>query len=203
MTPVTPLHPSSKRFYLSKGRVQPILLALVELQQRTDLSGKFARKLSRIRRVLAPVDEGIVVEVQVIEGRFTRRDAEGKALPVFQKNAAGQVVFEKDGEGRDTDVPVVLANQFHITDLAAYNAEMLELHAERVTVDCESFAESEFDAFKAVRGVVIDALMDLGEDSEFTKIPAIEALIADSSESSSSLSAPTGAEGSEEGRTAP
>lgn len=203
MTPVTPLHPSSKRFYLPKGRVQPILLALIELQQRTDLSGKFARKLSRIRRALVPVDEGVVAEIQTVEGRFMRKDAAGKIMPVFQLNALGQVVFEKDAEGKDTDTPVVLADKFHITDRAAYNAEMLEIHTERVTVDCESFAEAEFDAFKAVRGDVIDALMDLGEDSEFTKIPAIEALIADSSESSSSLSAPTGAEGSEEGRTAP
>jgi hypothetical protein len=152
MTPVTPLHPSSKRFYLSKGRVQPILLALVELQQRTDLSGKFARKLSRIRRVLAPVDEGIVVEVQVIEGRFTRRMQRVRSLPVFQKNAPARSSSKRTARA---ETPM---------SLWSWRTSSTSRIAPPTTRRCSSCTpsaslstarasrQSEFDAFKAVRG---------------------------------------------------
>lgn len=172
MTASPTVSPSTKRFYLPKGRVQPIVGAIAELQKRTDLSGKFARKLARIRRRLTAIEEDVVAEVKVVQDRFTKRDADGNALPVFQRNALGQLVFEKDGDGNDTDVPVIVPGRVHLTDVDAYQVEISEFEAERLTFDCESFSEGEFDSFKAVRGDVIDALMDLAEDSDFTKEPA-------------------------------
>jgi hypothetical protein len=167
--------PSTKTFHLPKGRVQPILGALGELQKRTDLSGKFARKLARIRRKLSSVEGDVVAEANVIQDRFTKRDAGDRPLPVFQRNALGQVVFEKDGDGKDTDVPQVEPGRVHLTDVAGYQKEMAEFEGERITFDCETLSESEFDSFKAVRGDVIDALMDLAEDSEFTSGPEASA----------------------------
>jgi hypothetical protein len=167
--------PSTKTFHLPKGRVQPILGALAELQKRTDLSGKFARKLARIRRKLSSVEGDVVAEANVIQDRFTKRDAEGKPLPVFQRNALGQVVFETDGDGKDTDIPQVEPGKVHLTDVAGYQKEMAEFEGERITSIAKPLSESEFDTFKAVRGDVIDALMDLGEDSEFCTEPEASA----------------------------
>lgn len=161
--------PSTKRFIVPKGRVLAIVRALAELQQRTDLSGKFARKLARMRRTLAPIEAGVVEENQITQERHKRKLADGTVVPVFQFNEAGQLVFEKDAQGADTESPVVIPNRFHIVDQAAYDRDMRELAAETIAVECESFTESEFDGFKAIRGDIIDALADLAEDSEFAQ----------------------------------
>jgi hypothetical protein len=167
--------PSTKTFHLPKGRVQPILGALGELQKRTDLSGKFARKLARIRRKLSSSRRRCCCRGERDSGPLHEARCGGQPLPVFQRNALGQVVFEKDGDGKDTDIPQVEPGRVHLTDVAGYQKEMAEFEGERITFDCETLSESEFDTFKAVRGDVIDALMDLAEDSEFCTEPEASA----------------------------
>lgn len=159
------------RFFLPKERIQPILTSIVAFQQRDDLSGKFARKLARQRRRLAPIEEIIVDETTVIQERHKRRDAEGNVIPVLLLNAAHQVVFEKDPLGRETETPSIVPGRFHPIDQSAYDKEIKEFGAEVVTVEVEPFTEEELDAFKKVRGTLIDDLIDLLEASPYTRAP--------------------------------
>lgn len=194
--------PSTKRFYLPKGRVTPVLAGIMKLQARTDLSGKFARKVGRIRRKLSAIEETVVGEITDLQEQHKQRGTDGAPLPVFKQNALGQVVFKKDGSGKDTDEPEILHSQFHPVDQEKYNRELNEANEERIAVDCESFSDQELDAFKAIEGTIIDAMQDLSDsESEYLTPPA--AVTSDESTEAESIEEPVVSADPTEDRSAP
>lgn len=167
--------PDTAAFYIPKGRVRVMLLACIAMQKRDDLSGKFAKKLGRIRRALTTADEEVVAQQNDVLEAFTLK-ADGKPVPVYAETEDGKPIFGKDDKGNDTDVRVVVPGRFQLTDQKAYGEALKELAKEVVVVRCPAFrsagdAVPELELFKAVRGEIIDALQDLEEDSPLTKSP--------------------------------
>lgn len=225
--PASSIHsiaPDTKHFFFPKGRVRVILIAIIGLQKRDDLSGKFAKKLGRMRRAFTEVDEALVAEQNETLERFTKKGDDDKPLPFYATTEDGNPIFKKDDKGNDTEERIPIPNRFQLTDAKAYQQELKEMARELVTVECSSFLAlegvPELDLFKAVNGEIIDALQDLEEGSESTlsvedRVAALRAQMARSERAIAELGAPLASrpelvtespvadESSDEGRSAP
>lgn len=170
---IATIAPDTETFFVPKGRVRVLLLAIIALQKRDDLSGKFAKKLRRMRRAMAAADEEIVEEQNDTLEAFTVKDAEGNPVPVYAETEDGKPVFKKDDKGHDTEERIAVPNRFQLTDAKQYQEVLKAMSKEIVAVECSSFRATgegvpELELFKAVRGEIIDALADLEEGSEVT-----------------------------------
>jgi hypothetical protein len=167
----------STTFYLKKSYVRPIAQAVSDLQQRTDLSGKFARKVGRVRRAITKADEEIQAQRQDLVLAHAEKHPEGhadagKPTPVYATGPAGEPMFKKDKAGNDTDERIIVPEQYNVADPGAFQVDFKAMLDEVMTLECPCFKEDELNSFKGISGKIIDALMYLEEGAETTIAPA-------------------------------
>jgi hypothetical protein len=199
------VRPDQTTFFLEKGRVRPILLAIFALQKRDDLSGKFAKKLGIIRRAIAHADEEVVAQRQDLLEVHAEKDDLGKFLPVYAEHPDGRPIFVKDDKGNDTEERMIVPDQYRLKDRKAYEQAIKDLVKEIIVVECPCFHTKdgvpELELFKSVKGEVIDLLLDLEEGADTTKAPL--ALVASDEPDEPQTSAPAAEEVAAEDRSAP
>lgn len=196
-----------RTFYVRKKNVRPMLHALTGtqpnnyqpqgapgLQDRTDLSGKFARRLAGIRRALTAADAQVIEERKDLTFRHASKFPEfekdgvtphpkaGQPTPVYAINPQdGSPVFKKDHAGNDTEERIVLADNYNLADQQAFEKEFKALLDEFIVVQCVGFTDDDFNAFKPAPGQnspigkIVDALSDLIRDGETEATPAEQA----------------------------
>lgn len=168
--------PDLVTFYLPKERILSLGQAIAALQQRDDLSGKFARKTSYQRRhVLAAVEELNEDRLEMVKRhaeKFPVGHAKaGEFTPVYAQKNDGSPLFKTDANGNDTDERVVVQDQYNLVDVAAFNAEWKESMKEVVAIALPAMKVGELEAFSKIRGQIMDALVDIEEGAETTKKP--------------------------------
>lgn len=182
----TPQPLSTTVFYIPKGRLATLMGGVQRMQQREDISGKFARKLGRQRRALLKALEDAQAEQDDLLDRHKERYPAGHALkgevvPVYLEEN-GKPVFKKDDAGNDTEERITVPNSHRLIDPAAYERDMREFLREVTVVECPAFLVAdptgrdqnfvpELDVYKAVHGAAFDACMDLEEDAPTTVAP--------------------------------
>jgi hypothetical protein len=181
-------HPSTQRpdeetFYLPKERVLALGQAIPALQARDDLSGKFARKVTyQRRRVLAAVEELNEERLEHVKRhaeRFPKFEKDGvtphpkagEFTPVYAQKPDGSALFKTDANGNDTDERLVIPEQYNIVDVGAFQREWKEALREVVAIKLPPFKVGELEAFKQIRGNVMDSLVDIEEGSEYQTKP--------------------------------
>lgn len=173
----TPTPPAdTTRFYLKKMQVRPALQAVMELQKREDISGKFARKVGRVRRALTKADEEINQQRQDLVVAHAEKypaghEKAGQPTPVYATDPQGNPMFKKDEAGNDTDERVVVHDQYNVADPGAFSRDFKELLDEVIVVECPCFKTDEINGFKSVRGDIVDKIMDLEEGADTTIRP--------------------------------
>ena len=176
-TTATPALPAdTTTFYLKKAYVRPIAQAINQLQARTDLSGKFARKVGRVRRMIAKADDEIQEQRKDLSIAHAEKYPEGHAeagqpTPVYQVGPQGEAIFKKDKAGNDTSERVTLPDQLNIADPVAFQTDYKAMLDELIVVTCPCFTEDEFNFFKGISGHIVDPLMYLEEGCETTIEP--------------------------------
>lgn len=198
------------KFFVRKKSIRPMLHALTGtqpnpyqpqgapgLQDRTDLSGKFSRRLAGIRRALSRADDDVVEERK----DMTRRHAEvfpdmmedgttphpkaGQPTPVYATEPDGVTpLFKRDRAGNPTDERIVNPDQYNLADPKAFEVAFKDLLDEFTVVECVGFTEDDFNAFRSTPGQgsplgkIVDALSDLvrGEPTEATPEEQAKAL---------------------------
>lgn len=198
---------SPVKFFVRKKSVRPMLHALTGtqpnpyqphgspgMQDRTDLSGKFASRLAGIRRALTRADEDVIEERRALTLRHAERFPEfesdgvtphpqaGKPTPVYAMAADGVTpLFKKDKAGNDTEERQVMHDQYNLVDPDAFEREFKSLLNEFTVVDCIGFTQDDFNAFKSSPqqnsplGKIIDMLSDLVRDGETEATPEEQA----------------------------
>lgn len=164
------------RFYLKKSYVRPIAQAISDLQQRTDLSGKFARKVGRVRRAVTKADEEIQSQRQDLVLAHAEKYPEGhpeagQPTPVYATDQNGQPIFKKDKAGNDLDERVVVPDQYNVADPGEFQRDFKAMLEEIIVVECPCFKEDEFNSFKGISGKIVDPLMYLEEGADTTIAP--------------------------------
>lgn len=207
---VQPITLAPVKFFVRKKTVRPMLHALTGtqpnqfqpggapgLQDRTDLSGKFSRRLGAIRRALSAADASIIEDRKDLTLRhaekFPALDKDGNAhpkagqpTPVYALDGMGNPVFKKDAAGNDTDERIVSSDQYNVADPIAFEKEFKAMLEEFIVIECVGFTEDDFNAFKVTPGQnspigkIIDPLIDLerGGDTEATPEQQADALDA-------------------------
>lgn len=186
--PATAPHPSTVRpdvlvFYLPKDRILALGQAIPALQQRDDLSGKFARKVTYQRRAVLAAVEALNDErqsfVKAHAERFPKFEKDGTTphpkagdfTPVYATKPDGSPLYKTDANGNDTDERVVIPDQYNIVDVAAFQKEWKEALREVVAITLPPFKIGELEAFKQIRGNVMDSLVDIEEGSDYLAKP--------------------------------
>ncbi len=204
---VQPITLSPVKFFVRKKAVRPMLHALTGtqpnpyqpqgapgLQDRTDISGKFARRLASIRRALSAADTEIIDDRKALTlqhaAKFPDLEADGvtphsqagQPTPVYAVDQqTGAPIFKKDKAGNDTDERVVMLEQYNLADPAAFERDFKAMLDEFIVVECVGFTEDDFNAFKVAPGQnspigkIIDPLVDLVRDGETEATPAEQA----------------------------
>lgn len=204
--------PDLATFYLKKGKLPNLLNCVARLQQRDDLSGKFARKVALIRRPLAALVDDLNEERQALVKAHAEKypaghDKAGEFKPVYmEEQGTGKPVFKKDENGNDTDERVVIPDQYALKDPELFTKDVRAMLEEYVAFTCPAFKLSELESFKNIRGEVMDALLDIEEGADstakpegFSERPALE-LVKDEPKDEPAAPAAVEAEGD---RTAP
>jgi hypothetical protein len=162
------------KFFLRKKSVRPALHALTGtqpnhlqpqgsagLQDRTDLSGKFSRRLAGIRRALQRADDDVIEERKDLTKRHgekfpdfladgvTPHPKAGEYTPVYATDNFGAPIFKKDAAGNDTEERVVLHDNYNLKDPNAFEKEFKAMLNEFIVVECVGFTEDDFNAFKS------------------------------------------------------
>lgn len=174
-----------RRFYIKKGRLAVLLNGVQMMQKREDISGKFARKLTQVCRVLRMTVESVMEEEKALQelhkDKFPEGHAEaGKVKPVYATDNDGNPLFKMDASGNKTDEREIIPGQFSFADPVAYQTDRLEMLKEFVVVDIPCFRTTpdnkeddkfvpELDRFGKVSGVAFDACAEFEEGS-----PALE-----------------------------
>lgn len=171
------IRPDLTTFYLPKGRIHKLGEAIVRLQQRDDLSGKFARKVAIQRRAVTAALEAIQEErLALVKANAERYPAghekAGDFTPVYATGPDGQRLKKKDDAGNDTDEFIPIPDQFNLKDTGAFNAEVKELMEEVQAITLPHMKIGELEAFKSIRGDIMDALLEIEEGSTNTERPA-------------------------------
>jgi hypothetical protein len=202
---VQPITLAPVKFFVRKKTVRPMLHALTGtqpnqfqpggapgLQDRTDLSGKFSRRLGAIRRALSAADASIIEDRKDLTLRhaekFPALDKDGNAhpkagqpTPVYALDGMGNPVFKKDAAGNDTDERIVSPDQYNVADPIAFEREFKAMLEEFIVVECVGFTEDDFNAFKVTPGQnspigkIIDPLIDLERGGETEATPEEQA----------------------------
>ncbi len=203
---VTPITLAPTKFFVPKRTVRPMLHALTGtqpnpyqpqgapgLQDRTDLSGKFSRRLGAIRRALTAADASVIEDRKELTLRhaevFPALDKDGqphpkagKPTPVYATHPqTGAPIFKKDDAGNDTDERIVNADQYNLADPNAFEKEFKAMLEEFIVIECVGFTENDFNAFTAAPGQnspigkLIDPLMDLERDGPTDATPEQQA----------------------------
>lgn len=199
-------------FFVRKKAVRPMVHALtgtqpnpyqpngaLGLQDRTDLSGKFSRRLGAIRRALAKGDNDVIEDRKELTARHAERfpDFEadgvtphpraGEPTPVYATDPqTGAPLFKKDKAGNDTDERIIVPDQYNLADPMAFDREFKAMLEEFIAIECVGFTEDDFNGLRATPnqvvplGKVIDPLSDLlrGEETEATPAEQAAALRA-------------------------
>jgi hypothetical protein len=219
--PAVPTPPKdTTKFYHKKSAITPILTAIGQLKEREDTTGKFARKVGRIRRAHTVAYEEIQHQRQdlVIENavRYSAdhpdEDKRGKPTPVYLTGERGEPVFKLAEDGSPTEERVIVPDQYNIKDPMAYQKAMKEFMDEIIVVECPAFlmpasmggslneekAVPELERFQKIAGKIIDPLLDLEEGSAATIPPSSGEplqLVKDEPEQESPIAPPAVTEG--------
>jgi hypothetical protein len=172
------------RFFVRKGAVESMLMAIAALQERPDTSGKFTRKVGQNRRALSSVMDSIREERRDLVKKHAEtypdgHDKAGEPTPVYLTDQnTREPVFKKDAAGNDTEERIVVPDQYNLGDPMAFQKDLTELGREWCVVECPGFKPSDFEAFKGIAGKITDPLMDLeiGSDSAATFAERAKAL---------------------------
>lgn len=199
------------KFFVRKKAVRPMLHALTGtqpnpyqpngapgLQDRTDISGKFARRLGGIRRALAAADTEIIEERKTLtmkhaemfpdflEDGVTPHPKAGQSTPVYATEADGRTpAYKKDAAGNDTEERLTLHDQYNLRDPHLFEREFKAMLEEFIVVECAGFTEDDWNQFsKAPQqnspiGKIIDALIDVTRDSGTDATPEEQAAALD------------------------
>lgn len=215
------IRPDLATFYLAKERLAPLNQALARLMQREDLSGKFARKVALQRRGIREASESLDEErlelikrhaerfPKFLEDGVTPHPKAGEFKPVYQMQqnpTTGEQtpVYKKDAAGNDTDERVIIPDQYDLVDPVAFTKDWKDALKEIIAVTLPAMKLAELEAFKNIRGDVMDALLDIEEGAPTTVKPTdfktLE-LVPDKKEEEPPTSEKPPAEG--ESRTAP
>jgi hypothetical protein len=204
---------STTKFYFRKKQIAGLLGNIMALQQRDDLSGKFARKVGRVRRALAAAHESIGLERKDLVQRNAEKFPEGhekagEYTPVYATGPDGVTpIFRKDPNGNDTTERIPVPDQFNVADPRKFDDELKELMEEYLVVECPAFPIAETEAFVKIKGSISDALLDLEEDAETTKVPdgfkPALALVEDEDDAPAPAAPAVEDKSEESGRTAP
>jgi hypothetical protein len=179
-----------RKFYIKTGRIQVDLAGVQSMQQRDDISGKFARKCSQIARVLRQKLEELMEDEKALQEKHKRKFPEGhpragEVEPVYAiDEKTGDPVFKKDSAGNDTQEREIVQGAFSYVDPIKYQQERLEMLKEYVVVEVPCFLVvdpdnkddkfvPELDRFGKVKGTAWDACADF-EDGAPTMTPPAE-----------------------------
>lgn len=181
-TPREPVRPQpplgSTVFYVRKGAIWPLLQGLAQMQGRPDLSGKFARKLGRIRRAVHPIHEAVQEERKSLVMSLAKRYPEGHAkagelIPVYQIGPDSLPIFRKDPEtGEPTTEKEVVLGEYHEKEYGAFGRAWAVEMAKVVTFECPALTVEDLDQFEKIGGQIVDALLEVEEDGPTTRAPS-------------------------------
>lgn len=188
-----------QKFYIQKKWIQPMLVAMqgspgnppysaatAGLKDRSDVSGKFARKVGQNRRALEKAFEMIgderqalvkhhaekFPELEIVDGVERPHPQAGNTTPVYQTDQQGRPMFKKDKAGNDTDERVSLPDQYNLADPVAFQRDLKQMMEEWTVIECPGFTSDDFNSFKTIEPRIIDPLMDLEVDAPTTASPA-------------------------------
>lgn len=174
------------KFYVTKRAIRPMLIAIQGappspfqpqgvpgLQDRDDLSGRFARKVGQNRRALAKADEIIVEERKdLVELHAEKYPADhelaGQPTPVYSIKDDGSPVFKRDAAGNETTERMVRQGEFNVADPDAFRRDFEAMLDEIIVVECPGFTVDDFNKFKSIAPRIVDPLMDLEVDGPTT-----------------------------------
>ncbi len=175
-------------FYVKKGRVSNLLGGIQAMQKRDDITGKFARKLTQIARVLRTTVEALMEEEKALQELHKDKFPEGhpqagEVKPVYAVDNDGKSIFKKDASNNDTEEREIVPGSFNFKDPVAYQKDRLEMLKEYVVIECPCFRVTdpdgkddkfvpELDRFGKVNGAAWDACADFEEGSPATTRPA-------------------------------
>lgn len=176
-------------FYLPKSEVIACLQAVKIIQQHK-ITGKGARKLGRIRRVLHKANEELQEQFMDLAKAHAEKNPEGHekageptvVYEMKQDKETGEMVpvYKKDQYGQDTAERSIIHGQYNLINVMDYQREQKEMLKEIMIIECPAFhvqqgekdLPTELEKFSQVEGAAVDALMALEKGSYATKSPA-------------------------------
>lgn len=175
------------KFYVEKRRLAPIINSIAAMQQ-LDSSGKFARKLAQIMRVLRQHAEAVNDEVKALQEQHKAKFPDGhpqagETKPVYKVDAAGNFVFKLDDAGNKTEEREVMPGEWTFADPVKYQEDYREMERELVEIECPAFCTTdpdgkagdnyvpELDRWAKIKGTAIDGALDLEEGAATTQPP--------------------------------